>query len=275
MAGKRTETQLDLMHGAAAARRLSPLQFAAKWTTSTLKERSAAQEHFIDLCRLLDEPTPADVDPHGEWYCFERGAKKTGGGDGWADVWKRGYFAWEYKGKRHDLDVAFAQLQRYAIALENPPLLVVSDMARIEIHTNFTNSVHEKHVIPIADVGSEQNLKLLKWTFTDPEKLRPGRTKTAITEEAAQRFASLAKVLRDRGGEAERVAHFLNRVLFCLFAQDAGLLPSRIVVELLETGVKRPSEANKMLRTLFATMKKGGNFGTHIIDWFKIGRAHV
>ena len=268
MAGKRTETQLDLMHGAAAARRLSPLQFAAKWTTSTLKERSAAQEHFIDLCRLLDEPTPADVDPHGEWYCFERGAKKTGGGDGWADVWKRGYFAWEYKGKRHDLDVAFAQLQRYAIALENPPLLVVSDMARIEIHTNFTNSVHEKHVIPIADVGSEQNLKLLKWTFTDPEKLRPGRTKTAITEEAAQRFASLAKVLRDRGGEAERVAHFLNRVLFCLFAQDAGLLPSRIVVELLETGVKRPSEANKMLRTLFATMKKGGNFGTHIIDWF-------
>ena len=22
---------------------------------------------------------------------------KTGGGDGWADVWKRGCFAWEYK----------------------------------------------------------------------------------------------------------------------------------------------------------------------------------
>lgn len=268
MAGKRKETQLELLHGAATSRRLSPLQFASKWTTSTLKERSAAQEHFIDLCRLLDEPTPAEVDPHGEWYCFERGAKKTGGGDGWADVWKRRCFAWEYKGKHKDLDVAFAQLQRYAIALENPPLLVVSDMARIEIHTNFTNSVHEKHVISVADIGSEQNLKLLKWAFTDPEKLRPGRTKTAITEEAAKRFASLAKVLRDRGGEAERVAHFLNRVLFCLFAQDAGLLPSKVVVELLETGVRRPSEANKMLRMLFATMKKGGIFGTHIIEWF-------
>lgn len=248
--------------------RLSPRQFTAKWTTSTLKERSAAQEHFIDVCRLLAERTPAEADPHGEWYCFERGAKKTGGGGGWADVWKRGCFAWEYKGKHKDLDVAFAQLQRYAIALENPPLLIVSDMARIEIHTNFTNSVHEKHVIPIENVGTELNLKLLKWTFTDPEKLRPGRTKTSITEEAAKRFASLAEVLRKRGGEAERVAHFLNRVLFCLFAQDAGLLPNKVVVDLLETGVSRPSVANKMLRALFATMKKGGIFGTHIIEWF-------
>jgi len=248
--------------------RLTPHEFAAKWTLSTLKERSAAQEHFIDLCHVLDESTPAQADPHGEWYCFERGAKKTGGGDGWADVWKRGCFAWEYKGKHKDLDVAFAQLQRYAIALENPPLLVVSDMARIEIHTNFTNTIHEKHVIPIAEIGSALNLRLLKCIFSDPEKLQPGKTKAAITEEAAKRFALLAQVLRTRGGEPERVAHFLNRILFCLFAQDAKLLPGNIVKQLLETGVHRPGEANQMLRSLFVTMKKGGIFGTHVIEWF-------
>lgn len=248
--------------------RLTPQQFAAKWTASSLKERSAAQEHFIDLCRMLGESTPAEADPNGEWFCFERGAKKTGGGDGWADVWRRGCFAWEYKGKHQNLDVAFAQLQRYAIALENPPLLVVSDMARIEIHSNFTNTVHEKHVIPITEIGTDHNLRLLRQAFADPDKLKPGRTKTAITEEAARRFASLAKILRDRGGEAQRVAHFLNRILFCLFAQDAKLLPANIVVQLLEIGVRRPDEANKMLRTLFATMKKGGIFGTHVIEWF-------
>ena len=44
------------------------------------------------------------------------------GGDGWADVWKRHYFAWEYKGKRANLDAAFEQLRQYALALENPPL---------------------------------------------------------------------------------------------------------------------------------------------------------
>ena len=63
-------------------------EFISKWRAAELKERSASREHFIDLCRLLDEPTPADTDPTGETYCFERGAGRAGG-DGWADVWKR------------------------------------------------------------------------------------------------------------------------------------------------------------------------------------------
>ena len=66
---------------------------------------------------------------------FERGARKDTGGDGWADVWKRHCFAWEYKGKHADLDAAFNQLRQYALALENPPLLIVSDMARFRIRT--------------------------------------------------------------------------------------------------------------------------------------------
>ena len=74
-------------------------EFIAKWRAPELKERSAAREHFIDLCRLLGEPTPAEADPTGERYYFERGARKDIGGDGWADVWKRQCFAWEYKGK--------------------------------------------------------------------------------------------------------------------------------------------------------------------------------
>jgi hypothetical protein len=41
-----------------------------------LKERSASKEHVIDLSHLLGEPTPADADPAGEWYCFEHGAQR-------------------------------------------------------------------------------------------------------------------------------------------------------------------------------------------------------
>ena len=44
---------------------MTPGEFIAKWRASELKERSAAQEHFIDLCRLLGEPTPAEADPTG------------------------------------------------------------------------------------------------------------------------------------------------------------------------------------------------------------------
>lgn len=250
-------------HGA-----ITPQQFIAKWSRSTLKERSAAQEHFIDLCNLLNEPTPAQVDPHGEWFCFERGATKVGGGKGWADVWRRHCFAWEYKGKHKDLTTAFAQLQRYAIALENPPLLVVCDMDRFEIHTNFTNTVHEVHVVHLAELNHGRNLTLLKNLFFDPDSLKPGQTKTALTEQAAERFAALAQIMRDRGGEPQRVAHFLNRILFCLFAQDAKLLPSSLVELVLEAGLKNPDNANRMLRSLFRTMKKGGEFGAHIIEWF-------
>ena len=49
---------------------MNPGEFIAKWRASELKERSAAQEHFIDLCRLLGEPTPAEADPAGEYYSF-------------------------------------------------------------------------------------------------------------------------------------------------------------------------------------------------------------
>lgn len=108
---------------------MTPVEFAAKWAGSQATERAAAQEHFIDLCRMLGYPTPNEADPAGEWYAFEKGAEKLGGGDGFADVWKRGHFAWEYKGKKKDLVAAYKQLNDYREALENPPLLVVCDLA--------------------------------------------------------------------------------------------------------------------------------------------------
>lgn len=51
---------------------VTPDQFIAKWRDATLKERTASQEHFLDLCHLLDEPTPAAADPSGSWFCFEK-----------------------------------------------------------------------------------------------------------------------------------------------------------------------------------------------------------
>ena len=84
--------------------------------------RAAAQPNHIDLCTLLGHEDPIKADPAGEWFTFEKGVTKTGGGKGFADVWKKGFFAWEYKKKKRNLDDALAQLVRYAAALENPPL---------------------------------------------------------------------------------------------------------------------------------------------------------
>src|SRR5690348_1190178 len=106
---------------------MTPQEFAAKWRGVTLKERSSAQEHFIDLCRLMGNPTPAEADPDGTFFTFERGVEKTGGGHGFADVWYRGHFAWEYKTRDRGLADAYKQLLLYRDNLENPPLLVVCD----------------------------------------------------------------------------------------------------------------------------------------------------
>jgi hypothetical protein len=70
--------------------------FISTWRSVDLTERAAAQSHFCELCALLGEETPIEADRKGEWYAFEKGATKTTGGQGWADVWKRGYFGWEY-----------------------------------------------------------------------------------------------------------------------------------------------------------------------------------
>ena len=77
---------------ATAGQPLTVQAFQAKWGDVTLKERSASQSHFNDLCHMLGMPTPTDADPTGSFYTFERGAEKSSGGAGWADVWFRGHF---------------------------------------------------------------------------------------------------------------------------------------------------------------------------------------
>jgi hypothetical protein len=152
---------------------MTPGDFIAKWSDSKLRERAAAQSHFIDLCRLLDEKAPTDADPRGEWYAFEKGAMKTGGGDGWApslsNQWKRGCFAWEYKSPGKDLNEALKQLQYYVRSLENPPLLIVSDMERIELHTNWTNTVQEVHTLSLPELNDARRRQLLKKAFSEIE----------------------------------------------------------------------------------------------------------
>ena len=170
---------------------MTPHEFAAKWSGSNRAERAAAQEHFIDLCRLLGYPTPNEADPDGAWYAFEKGASKEGGGEGYADVWKRGHFAWEYKGKRKDLKAAYGQLLLYREALENPPLLVVCDLDRFEVHTNFTGTATTIHAFDLARLAADptEPLRVLRAVFGDPDKLRPSQTPAELTEKAAQSFA--------------------------------------------------------------------------------------
>ena len=259
----------------------SPLtiaEFVARWQQSTQTERASAQSHFLDLCGLLQKPTPSQ-DATGENYAFEKSVVKTGGGQGYADVWLRGHFAWEYKGKHKNLVDAYKQLLTYREDLENPPLLVVCDLTRFEVHTNFTDTVKTVYAFTLADLLTEEPtaacalppLDVLRFLFEDPERLRPERTTSQVTEEAAAQFSRLADSLRAQGQDAQATAQFLIRLLFCLFAEDVGLLPGALLTRLVETTRLRPDVFTRRLATLFGAMTGGGDFGEHDIKHFNGG----
>ena len=245
---------------------MTPEEFRAKWHGTTRSERAAAQEHFLDLCDLLGVGRPGTPD-----YEFEYSTRRIGGAQGFADVWKRGCFAWEYKRDRRNLVEAYAQLKQYADALDNPPLLIVSDMQEIRVHTNFTNAIAQQHVIPLADLTSVEARDLLRNCFLHPDRLLPTQTRESVTAEAAARFANIAVALR-RQHDERRVAHFINKLVFCLFAEDIELLPDRVFADILDESVKRPDDFEPMLRDLFGAMaNRNGRFGMVAIPWFNGG----
>lgn len=246
---------------------MTPAQFIAKWKGNPLSERAGSQPFFLDLCTMLGVDPPNDPDS----YCFERGATRTGAGHGWADVWKRGHFGWENKGPGGDLSGALKQLMTYALALDNPPLLVVSNRAITQIHTHFTGTPSETYTIGLEDVGTTENLQRLRWLFSDPEKFRPGRTVHDITRDAAGRFADVAKSLTGRGHDPVRVAHFLIQCLFCMFAEDIGLLPKQLFERIITKRQSDPIKLAASMKELFETMRAGGDFLLEDIAWFNGG----
>jgi type II restriction/modification system DNA methylase subunit YeeA len=250
---------------------MTPAQFVTKWGDSRLRERQGSQEHFIDLCHLLGQPTPAEDDPLGERYCFERGAEKVGGGDGWADVWRKGCFGWEYKGKHKDLNGALRQLQAYALDLQNPPYLVVSDMERIIVHTNWTNTVSRRYEFKLDDLHEPHTLDILRQVFEGSDRLKPGISPQELTAKVAARFGELGRRLQERGHHPREVAHFLNRLVFCMFAEDAKLLPDGLFTKVIRATQTRPDHARSQLAELFAKMRTGGFFGADVIKWFNGG----
>jgi hypothetical protein len=137
--------------------------FIKKWEAVTLNEKATAQEHFIDLCRLLGQPTPNEADPKGQFYRFEKPLTKAGGSAGFADVWRKDRFAFEYKtkGKYPDLRAAYQQLLLYKEDLDNPPVLVACDIANYEVHISYTGYKTRVEKFTNADLANASARELL------------------------------------------------------------------------------------------------------------------
>jgi len=253
---------------------MTPAEFVAKWHEIQQKETAVSQSHFNDVCQLVGHLVPIDYDPTGETFSFETQTVKPDGRKGFADVFFKDHFIWEYKGPHKDLDKAYRQLQLYREDLQNPPLLITSDIHNIIIHTNFNNYPIKKHTITSKEIISGNGVEMLRWAFFDPDRFKPEQTQQELTKASANTFVAVADAMKKHQRvtseeySAEQLAHFMARLLFTLFAEDMGLLQNHIFTEMLAAQGKARTNLRRGMQNLFREMRKGGMYGFYEIRHF-------
>ena len=265
---------------------MTPEQFIVRWQQASGSELANAQSFVRELAELLDlpPPNPAREDTRDNDYVFERrvifrhGDGKTS--EGRIDCYKRGHFVLEAKklklgSQTKGFDDAMlrarAQAENYARALPaeegRPPFVVTVDVGNVlEIYAEFSRSGAtytpfpdpRSHRIKLAELADESIRARLKAIWTDPLSLDPSRVSAKATREIASKLAGIAKVLESSGQHPERVAGFLTRCLFSMFAEDVGLLPKDSFSDLLDSLKNTPEQFVPLVTALWQEMDVGG-----------------
>ncbi len=160
---------------------------------------------------------------------------------------------------------------QYSVALENPPLLITSDMDRIVIHTTGPTPCRRVHEFATDDLLDGAVRDRLKAAFTDPDEFKPSKTRRNSDRGNRRRVRGTSATAARSGHEAHEVAHFINRLVFCMFAEDVGLLPDHLFTKMLRASQIRPERFETNARKLFAAMAKGGDIDFEPIEWFISG----
>ena len=241
---------------------MTPQEFIRKWRGTTFGERQAAQAWFLDLLKVVGHPDPIEFG-EPDRFTFEKAVP-----GGFADAYLEGCFGWEFKGSDAQLPGAFDQLLRYQVYLRTPPLLVVSSFQLIRVQTNFRDKETVVHDIPIAELGDPEQLRKLRDIFFDAGAFEPERTVEQVTRETALLFGRVVEDMEERGGGGERLARYLNQLVFCLYAEDAGLLRDNLFSDIVRNQFRNPDMFNLAVKNLFAQMANGGLFGADAIAHF-------
>ncbi len=251
---------------------ITPQDFVDRWANSALREQQGSQSHFIELCELVHHKTPAQLDPAGEFFTFEEQVTKATGGKGRADVWYRGHFAWEYKGKHKDLDAAYSQLLAYRGDLGNPPLLVVCDFLEYRIYPQWVNTSGLPFVFKNEDLLDEKTRRYITWLLERPDKFQELRqteleAREKLTLHLAEKFAHLAGLMRDHVDadgahpwEPMQIARFLTKLVFSLFCEDVDIMPrpfnQPVFRYIITEGVRKLDDAQAQSDGFMQSMKE-------------------
>lgn len=270
--------------------------FIDKWKRSGASERANKDSFLHDLCDVLrlPHPEPKTGDSALDNYVFEREAVLLHDGQrhtlGFIDLYKRGSFILEAKQfERRDtpwwnVQMQFAQSQafKYTEGLDAPPpFLIVTDIGYcFDMWACFDGSRNYRKFpdaltsrIPIDGLTKPENIETLRAIFLDPYSLDPSKRAAKVTREIAAHIANLAKSLEAAGHDREKVAKFLMRCLFTMFAEDVELIPKGIFADALEKHwIRNPDTFPGEVEELWRKMNSGGHlFGAGPIWQFNGG----
>ncbi|WP_292257806.1 type IIL restriction-modification enzyme MmeI, partial [Marinospirillum sp.] len=261
-------------------------QFISRWKNATGSEKANFPPFITELCTLLNLPTPgpATDNQQDNAYVLERRVTihnpDGSSNNGFIDLYRRGCFVLEAKQTGKNLDTpgwdkamlaAHHQADRYVRALPaeegKPPFIIVTDVGRsIELYSEFTRT--GSTYVPFPDPGHYRILmqdlrkvdiqQRLQALWLDPDSLDPSKYAAQVTKGVSRKLAELAKSLEQDGYDVERVAHFLKRCLFTMFAEDVELLPSQSFHDLLVDLKERPDAFPHALKALWENMNSGG-----------------
>ena len=212
-----------------------------------------------DADRKAAEQGEADLDIFGQTAAtrFKRGTAKRG-----TPAWSKAMVE------------ARGQAERYAKALPIdhgwPPFLLVTDVGHcIDVYADFSGTGKQYTQFPDAarfrialdDLRDEKVRERLATIWADPLSLDPSKEAARVTREIAGHLAELSKRLEKREQNPTRVADFLMRCLFTMFAEDVALIPDGSFTHFLTRMQKRPENFAPNLSSLWQAMDKGGLAG--------------
>ena len=245
-----------------------------RWTDAEAAERANFQSYLIELCEALGVERPG---PAGSGYQFELPVKViTRDGvetTNFVDCYRRDFFGIEAKdeepGKSTDLLLrrAFGQVRNYITFAPGgmPPFIMVMDVAKsLIVWDRWSGNYGDWHAGRRIDLRrlSERpdDAAFLRAVWTDPRSLDPRARSHAVTKEVAGHLANLARSLEGEGFDQERVARFIMRCVFTMFAEDIQLLRDEPFRQVLERCVDDPSSFPEQAMDLWKAMDAGGKF---------------
>ena len=219
------------------------LTFSRTWADAS-NEDAQAKAFWIDFFEIFGITNKRVAS-------FELNVKKLGDRQGFVDLFWPGMLLVEHKSRGKNLDLAFQQALDYFPGLPErdlPQIIIVCDFARFRVHHLVSGETTE---FALADLHAHTAL----FGFIAGYKVQVIREQDPINVRAAERMGRLHDALKANQYDGHALEVLLVRLLFCLFADD--------------TGIVQPAQSFRAFIEE-RTAPDGGDLGPRLIQIFQV-----